>query len=84
MLIDIKNDQNMKDTICLAFGKRIRTIRKTRGWSQELLAEKAGLHPTYIGGIERGERNPSLINLARLAKALKLPLSELMQISIDC
>jgi transcriptional regulator with XRE-family HTH domain len=77
------NDQIMKDTVCVAFGKRIRTMRKMHGWSQEVLAEKAGLHPTYIGGIERGERNPSLINLARLAKALKVPLSDLMQVSID-
>ena len=73
----------MKDPSCHAFGKGLRTLRKTRGWSQEVLAEKAGLHPTYIGGIERGERNPSLINLVRLAKALRLSLSELMQVPID-
>ena len=73
----------MKDTTCLAFGKKIRTMRKMHGWSQEVLAEKAGLHPTYIGGIERGERNPSLINLVRLANALRVSLSELMQFSFD-
>jgi transcriptional regulator with XRE-family HTH domain len=73
----------MKDPSCHAFGKGLRIQRKIRGWSQEVLAEKAGLHPTYIGGIERGERNPSLINLVRLAKALRLSLSELMQIPID-
>jgi transcriptional regulator with XRE-family HTH domain len=73
----------MKDTNCLAFGKKIRTMRKMHGWSQEVLAEKAGLHPTYIGGIERGERNPSLINLVRLAKALRVSLPELMQFPFD-
>jgi transcriptional regulator with XRE-family HTH domain len=69
----------MKERVYLqTFGKRLRTLRKIRGWSQEVLAEQAGLHPTYIGGIERGERNPSLINLVRLAKGLSLSLPELL------
>jgi transcriptional regulator with XRE-family HTH domain len=69
----------MKERVYLqTFGKRLRTLRKIRGWSQEVLAEEAGLHPTYIGGIERGERNPSLINLVRLAKGLSLSLPELL------
>jgi len=74
----------MKERGCLhAFGKRLRTLRKIRGWSQEVLAEKAGLHPTYIGGIERGERNPSLINVVKLARGLSLPVSELMRFPPD-
>ena len=43
--------------------------------SQEELAHRAGLHPTYVGGIERGERNPALINIGRLARALETSLS---------
>ena len=58
-------------------------MRKIRGWSQEVLAEKAGLHPTYVGGIERGERNPSLLNVVKLAKGLSLSPSELIQFPSD-
>ena len=61
------------------FGDRVRTLRKTRGLSQEQLAELTGLHRTYIGGIERGERNVSLINIIRLAKALDVSPSDLLQ-----
>lgn len=61
------------------FGDRVRTLRKVRGLSQEQLAELTGLHRTYIGGIERGERNVSLINIVRLAKALDVPPSDLLQ-----
>lgn len=52
------------------FGKRIRQLRLAKGWSQEDLAARSGLHPTYIGGIERGERNLGLNNLLKLARAL--------------
>jgi len=52
------------------FGKRIRQLRLAKGWSQEELAERAGLHSTYVGGIERGERNLGLDNLLKLARAL--------------
>ena len=46
-----------------AFGARVRALRTTKGWSQERLAAEAKLDRTYIGGIERGERNPSLVNI---------------------
>lgn len=52
-------------------GKTIRELRAARGWSQEKLAERAGLHPTYVGGIERGERNVGLDNLIKIARALR-------------
>ena len=52
------------------FGKRLRKLREEKGWTQEDLADKAGMHFTYIGQIERGVRNPSLINLYKLARAL--------------
>jgi ribosome-binding protein aMBF1 (putative translation factor) len=52
------------------FGDRLRAIREARGWSQERMAAECGLHRTYGGGVERGERNVSLVNIARLAAAL--------------
>jgi len=62
----------MKQSVLLALGKAVRHSRQKRGWSQEQLAEKAGLHPNYIGGIERGERNPGYVNLLILSKALEI------------
>ena len=64
-------------TIQKQLGKRIKDLRKAKGLSQEGLAFKAGLHRTYVGGIERGERNPSLKNIAAIAKALGVTLPEL-------
>ena len=61
-----------------AFGKRIRTLRTARGLSQEQLAELTGFHRTYIGMIERGERNPSLSNVGVFADAFRISLSELL------
>ena len=65
--------------IRIHLGERVRKLRKEMGWSQENLGERAGLHPTYVGGIERGERNVSLENLSRLAAAFDLSLSELFE-----
>ncbi len=61
----------------VGFGRRVRALRVERGWSQEGLAERAGLHWTYVGGIERGERNPALDNINRLARALGVSLAAL-------
>jgi transcriptional regulator with XRE-family HTH domain len=52
------------------FGKTVRRLRMERGWTQEKLGKRAKLHTTYVGGIERGERNIGLDNVFRLAKAL--------------
>lgn len=60
-----------------AFGARVRALRTARGWSQERLAAEAKLDRTYIGGIERGERNPSLLNINRVAKALNVRVRDL-------
>lgn len=62
-----------------AFGKAVREFRSERGISQEALAHRAGLDRTYLSGIERGERNPSLLNLYRIADALGVTLAELTE-----
>jgi transcriptional regulator with XRE-family HTH domain len=56
----------------IQLGKTVRQRRLAMGLSQEALAEKANLHWTYIGGIERGERNVSLVNIVRIARALEV------------
>ena len=62
-----------------AFGRAVRKLRTQRRISQEKLAEIAGIHRTYIGDVERGTRNISLVNMTRIAKALQVPLSRLIQ-----
>ncbi len=52
------------------FGERVRKLRLERGLTQEALAARAGLHSTYVGGIERGERNVGFDNIVKLARAL--------------
>ncbi len=61
------------------FGNHIRNFRKQAGMSQERLAEVCGLHRTYIGAVERGERNVSLINIVALARALDVKPTELLE-----
>jgi transcriptional regulator with XRE-family HTH domain len=62
----------------IAFGRQLRHLRQQRNLSQEDLAEKCELHRTYIGGIERGERNVALLNILKIAKALNVRPSELL------
>ena len=69
----------MPDSPLVEFGRRIRSLRRSKGWSQERLALEAGLDRTYVGGIERGERNVSLKNITRLAEALGAHPSALFQ-----
>lgn len=60
----------MKNPERVRVGRNIRRLRISNGWTQEELAERSGLHPTYIGGIERRERNFGIDNLFKIAKAL--------------
>lgn len=59
------------------FGERVRDLRKRKGLSQESLALACDLDRTYIGGVERGERNISLLNIYKIATALDVPAKEL-------
>jgi transcriptional regulator with XRE-family HTH domain len=59
------------------FGKTVRSLREERGYSQEELAERAGLHRNYVGGVERGERNVALENIVKLAGALAIRTKDL-------
>ncbi len=69
----------MASNIRVAFGKRIRQVRLAKGFTQESLADTVGLHRTYIGNIERGEESVSVDNAAKIARALKVSLSELFK-----
>lgn len=60
------------------FGKKVRVARTFRGWSQEDLAEAAGLDRTYISGIERGTRNPTITVVDKFSKALGIDLGTLL------
>lgn len=71
----------MNSTILKKFGAKVRAQRKRLGLSQEVLAERAGLHRTYIGMIERAEKNITLLNVEKIADALEMPLGVLMDLS---
>ena len=60
-----------------AFGLRLKLLRVSRGWSQEELAEVAGMHRTFIGQVERGQRGMNIINLWRLSEAFGIPIGDL-------
>lgn len=68
-----------KEPILVAFGQRIRQLRKSRGLSQENLAFSVGVHRTYVGMIERGEKNITLSNIRKMADAFGISVSELLK-----
>ena len=68
-----------KSNVKVLFGMRVRELRKLRGWSQEEFALNVDLDRSYIGGVERGERNVSLENICLIAKALGVPTSTLFE-----
>jgi len=65
--------------ILISFGKKVREIRKEKGLSQEQLSFRANLHRTYIGMIERAEKNITLINIEKIANALEVNICELLK-----
>lgn len=67
------------DQDLLAFGRTVRRLRVEQNLSQEELAERSGLHRNYIGGIERGERNVGVKALFKIARALSVPPSTLLE-----
>ncbi len=67
-----------KQNILIKFGERVRETRKEKGLSQEELAHKADLHRTYIGMIERAEKNITLVNIEKIANALEVNIKELL------
>ncbi|HEX4130385.1 MAG TPA: helix-turn-helix transcriptional regulator, partial [Pirellulales bacterium] len=60
-------------------GQRVRQLRQTRGYTQEQLARKCDLHRTFIGSVERGERNVSVLNLRLIARVLRVPMAALVE-----
>lgn len=68
----------MKREILIKFGKKVREKRIGFGWSQEELASRAGIHRTYVGMIERAEKNITLTNIEKIAKALGTKIDDLI------
>jgi transcriptional regulator with XRE-family HTH domain len=68
---------NKKHPALIKLGEQIRELRRRKGFSQEAFAAEVGLDRTYMGGIERGERNVAALNLIRMAKALNVEVGEL-------
>lgn len=67
------------EDVRIRFGKAVRNKRNRLGVSQEEFADLCGLDRTYIGGIERGERNVALVNIEKIAKAFRIAISELFR-----
>jgi len=65
------------DSVLALFGNRVRELRRKKGLSQEALALEAGLDRSYVGGVERGERNVSLVNIKKLAAAIGVSVSDI-------
>lgn len=66
------------------FGRRLSELRKARGWSQERLALESGIARSYLGGVERGQRNIALLNILRLARTLECDPGQLLIACLDC
>jgi transcriptional regulator with XRE-family HTH domain len=75
----VKRSRRALPKLRAAFGRRARELRRQRGWSQDVLADKAGFSGKFLGEVERGEKSISLDNLAHLARALGVPVTELVK-----
>ena len=73
----------MKNDILIKFGQKIRQLRKAKNLSQEQLAELTGFHRNYIGMVERGERNPALVNIEIFAKAFDIVVLPCYKTAVD-
>ncbi len=69
----------MKKDVLIQFGDKVRALRLEKGLSQEQLADRAGFHRTYIGMIERAEKNITLENIEKISKALGCKITELIE-----
>ncbi len=65
-----------KDRSLVRLGRNLRAAREARGWSQEELALKCGVHRTYVGAVERGEYNVTILTLRKMVKTLGIPLQD--------
>lgn len=74
-----KKRSSSEKALLKRFGSQVRKVRQEKGLSQEELALESDLDRSYIGGVERGERNLSLLNLFKLSKALSVPPSKLLE-----
>jgi len=66
--------------VCQKLGLRVQQLRQAKGWSQDEFAHRANLHRTYVSGVERGIRNPTITVLEKLAAGLEITLSELVDL----
>jgi transcriptional regulator with XRE-family HTH domain len=81
----VKTNDEIKDNSKLLkqFGKKLKGIRKEKGWSQEKLALESGIARSYIGDVERGIRNIALLNICKIADTLEIEVQELMKFRIN-
>lgn len=71
----------MREDPKILFGRRLAQLRQQKGWSQETLSFESGIARSYLGGVERGQRNIALVNICKLAEALNVPAGELLTFS---
>lgn len=72
------NYTNKEKMFLKRVGAKVREVRKKKGFSQEAFALEVGLDRTYMGGVERGQRNVALLNLKKIAAGLKVPMGKLL------